>query len=280
MKWKIVADSSCDMVDGQLASDNIDFKVVPLKIIVGDNQYIDNQYLDIDEMLDDMTNYKGGSSSACPSVGDFIAEFEAADNVIALTMTSSLSGTYNSAVQAKNIVLEQYPNKNIHIVDSKATSGNLLILARKTLELINSGLVFDEIVKQIENCNSTLRLLFSLSNFDNLVKTGRMSKISGIIASTLGIRAVAEATTDRGEIKVLEKPRGQANALKKIVELMGKQKNMLNVSVVISHCQNFDGATVLKGIIEQTYRIRDITIVEMRGLTSFYSQRNGIIVSF
>jgi DegV family protein with EDD domain len=280
MKWKIVADSSCDLADHQLSEENIEFKIAPLKIIVGNNEYVDDNSLDVNEMLNDMAHYKGASTSACPSIGDFIEEFKTAENVFAVVMTSGLSGTYNSACQAKRVIQEEFPNKNIHVIDTKATSGNLIIISKKIKELINLGLEFEEIKSQIDEYNKQLRLLFSLSNFDNLVKNGRMSKIAGIIASTLGIRAVAEATTETGEIKVVEKPRGETNALNRLTAVMGIQKNMNDASVVISHCQNLNAANILKDLIEKTYKIKDITIVPMRGLTSFYAQKQGIIVSF
>lgn len=279
MKWKIVTDSSSDLKTNELATDGIDFSVVPLKIVVGETEFVDDDNINTEQMLNSMSEYKGASTSACPSVGEFVDAYNSADNVLAVVMTSALSGTYNSASQAKDIVLEQNPNKNIYVVDSKATAGTLELISQKAIELIKSGISFNQFVEKIEEYTKDMRLLFTLSNFDNLVKTGRMSKIASLVASTLGIRAIA-TKTDEGEIKVLEKTRGEANALKKLVEIMATQKEIKDLSVIISHCQNFDAANALKTLIQNTYENIDVKINQMKGLTSFYSQKMGLIVSF
>ncbi len=279
MTWGIFSDSSCDLSSEEFGNYEFNFAAVPLKIRVGETEYTDNKSLDVNEMLSHMKRFKGASSSACPSPEEWAQEFRKCDQSIAVTMTSALSGTFNSAVVAKRMVLEECPQKRIHVIDSPSTAGGLVLILRKLAELISEGLNFDDVVDKAQAYTRTLHLLFALGSYDNLIKTGRMSKVAGILANSLGIRAVA-SNTPEGEIKVLQKPRGENRALSVIAELMAKMKNMAGLPVVISHCNNPVGAQRLKELITHVCLTKNITVMETRGLTSFYTESGGILVGF
>ena len=225
MTWSILADSSCDLPSGAFRASNLHFATVPLKIIVGSTEYVDNDDLNVNTMLAQMKNYSGPSSSACPAPEEWAREFRKSDYTIVVTMTSALSGTYNSAVVAKDIVQEEFPDKKIHVIDSHTTAGGMVLILRKAEELISEGADFETVAKQTEAYSRNLFLLFALGSYGNLIKNGRMSRVAGILATTLGIRAVA-SNTPEGEIKILLKPRGEEKAITQIVELMGKLKDM------------------------------------------------------
>ena len=180
-QWRLVADSSCDLSPEEFGNEQLPFSTVPLIIRVGDTEYLDIPSTDTKRMLTHMKENKGPSSSACPSPEAFAEEFCRAANSIAVTVTSSLSGTYNCAVQAMRMVLEQHPEKKIHIVNSNSTSGSMILLLRKLKELIQQDIAFEEIVEQIEKYRNDMRILFSLASFDNLVKSGRMSRAAGVL---------------------------------------------------------------------------------------------------
>ncbi len=279
MTWSIISDSSCDLPSNAFDGQNLYFAKVPLKIIVGSTEYIDDDTLIVNSMLIKMKNYSGASSSACPSPEEWAQEFRKSDCTIAVAMTSALSGTYNSAVIAKNLVLEEFPNKKIHVIDSRSTAGDIVLILRKAAELIAAGLNFEEVVKQTEEYSKGLILLFALGSYNNLIKTGRMSRVAGILATTLGIRAVA-SNTPEGEIRVLHKPRGEERAIQRIVETMSELKNMAGQPVVISHCNNPQGAQRLKELIIHTCFTTKVTILQTRGLTSFYTESGGFLVGF
>lgn len=279
MTWSILADSSCDLPSSAFRGSKLHFATVPLKIIVGSTEYVDNDELNINTMLAQMKNYSGPSSSACPAPEEWAPEFRKSDCSIVVTMTSALSGTYNSALVAKNIVLEEYPDKKIHVIDSHTTAGGMVLILRKAEELILSGADFETVAKQTEAYSKNLFLLFAPGSYGNLIKSGRMSRVAGILATTLGIRAVA-SNTPEGEIKILVKPRGEERAIAQIVEIMGKLKDMIGQPVVISHCNNLKGAQRLKGLISHVYLTTKITILKTTGLTSFYTENGGLLVGF
>ncbi|TQI67718.1 DegV family protein [Clostridium sp. KNHs216] len=279
MTWSILSDSSCDLPQNAFQDYGLHFATVPLKLIVGGTEYTDDDSLNVNIMLAQMKNYKGPSSSACPSPEEWAIEFRKSDCTLAVTMTSALSGTYNSALVARDMVLEEFPWKKIHVIDSHSTAGGLVLILRKAAELISSGLDFDEVVKQAEAYSRSLFLLFALGSYDNLIKSGRMSRVAGILANSLGIRAVA-SNTPEGEIKVLHKPRGEERAIMQIVETMNKLKDMAGKPVVISHCNNPKGAQRLKELIAHVCLTTKITILQTRGLTSYYTENGGFLVGF
>ncbi|MEG1782850.1 MAG: DegV family protein [Oscillospiraceae bacterium] len=279
MKWSIICDSSCDILSLEHLSPDTDFSIAPLKILVGGEEFVDDEGLNRNAMLVSMANFKGASSTACPSPFEWTSRFEAADYSIAICISSELSGTYNSALTAKNLTLEKFGEKRIYVLNSKATSGTMVLLAQKANALIGCGLSFDEVINELEQYNNTMQLTFCLSTYGNLIKSGRMSAFSGAMASILGIRAVAKKSP-KGEIQVISKQRGDANTYKFMANQMAELKNLKACKVIISHCQNAQGAHKLKNALKELHNCVDVHIIETRGLCSYYAGVGGIIVSY
>lgn len=278
--WKIAADSSCDLREGPEPFPGLSFAIVPLKIRVGTLEFTDDAGLDLDAMKTALREFDGPTSSACPSPDQWVRQFEEADCSVAVTMTSALSGTFNSAVVARRMVLEQHPEKKILVLDTKSTGGQMVLVIRRLRELIAQGLPFEEVARQAVEYNRSLRLLFTLSAFDNLVKNGRMNKLVGIVASKLGIRIVAEASRE-GTIQVLYKIRGQSRALDTLVAEIRRHKPELEgKEVVVSHCGNPLGVRYLREQLEKEFPGVRVTVMETRGLTSYYAEETGILVAF
>lgn len=274
MKYKIVVDSSSDLTNDYIKDENIGFEVVPLTIHVDEKDYIDNEELNIDKMLEAMHSSKNKSKSSCPSCGYFAKSYEEADNVVCITMTSKLSGTYNSAYLGSNDC-----KSKVHVIDSKATSGTMRLLVDKTYELMKQNLPFDEMCNKLEEYKESLNLFFVLDKFENLVKNGRMSKITAFIATALYIKPLCCA--QEGTIDIYEKPRTMKGALNKLVESIEiKSPNTEGKTCVITHCKNEKDALYLKEEIEKKYKFKEIIISEMKGLCSFYALEKGIIVCF
>lgn len=279
MTWTIVADSSCDLPSDALQSFGVNFAKVPLKIIIGNSQYVDDDSLNVNIMLGQMQTYSGSSSSACPSPEEWAREFRKSDCTIAVTMTGALSGTYNSAVVAKNMVLEEDSSKQIYVIDSHSTSGGMVLIIWKAAELIRSGLDFDAVTRQLDDYVNSLFLIFSLSSYGNLIKSGRMSALAGKLATTLSIRAIS-SNTPQGEIKILHKLRGEEKAIRLMVETMSRMKDLKGKPVVITHCNNLKGAQKLKELIMHLCFTKNITILPTRGLCSFYTENGGLLIGF
>ena len=275
MKYQILVDSASDLSNNFLDQEkDIGFKVIPLTILANGKEFIDNDGVNIDEMLENMHQCKT-NSSACPAPQSFLEEFDNADYTFIVTITAKLSGCYNAAVVAKNSYKKP---ENIHVIDSKATSGTEILIVEKLVNLIKAGKEFNEIVETIEKYRDERSLFFSLQKFDNLVNTGRMSKIAGLVAKTLVIRPICIAL--EGEIKMERKVIGIKNAFKKMIQMIKEKAGEFapTQKLIISHCKAIEEAEQIKGDIEKECNFKEIEIIPMKALCSYYALEKGIII--
>lgn len=275
MKYQILVDSASDLRNDYLAKEkNIGFKVIPLTILANGKEFVDTDDVNIDDMLANMHECKT-NSSACPAPQSFLEEFDKADYTFVVTITSKLSGCYNAAVVAKN---SYKTPENIHVVDSKATGGTEILIVEKLVNLIKDGKEFSEIVEAIEKYRDERSLFFSLQKFDNLINTGRMSKIAGLVAKTLVIRPICIAL--EGEIRMERKVIGIKNAFKKMIQMIKEKagENAPNQKVVITHCKALEEAEQIKADIEKECNFKEIVIHPMKALCSYYALEKGIII--
>ena len=273
MKFKIVADSSCDLTKEYIIDEEVGFDIVPLSINIGEESFIDNQDLDIRLMLEKMKACSQASKTACPSPGYFSNTYSDAEHVFVVTISSKLSGTYNSAY----LGAIEHDNK-VHVIDSKGTSGMMVLLIDKLYDLIKKGYSFEEIKEKIEEYQKSLNLFFVLDKFDNLIKNGRMSKFTALVAMTLFIKPLCIA--EDGQISIYEKPRTMKSALIRLVNNIKDKCKDFSGKCIITHCYNEENAKFVEKLIKEKYSFKEVIIKPMRGLCSFYALENGIIVSF
>lgn len=280
MTYNIVCDSSCDLKSTELQPGYLHLEVIPMQITVGDREYLDNESLNVPLLLEDMATEKSSAGTACPSPAAFARAFEKADCSVCFTISSNLSGTYNAAVLARDMVLEEHPEKKICVIDSRSTAGAMVLLTRKAQSLLEvEDPDFDKVCEELRIYQASLRTVFTLECFDNLIKNGRMRPLVGNLLHTLGIHVIADATP-QGTIHVSGKARGEAKTYQAIVDLMRQSKDCDGAEVVLSHCENLPGALKLKELILRELPVKDVTLVSCRGLTTFYAMEKGLIVGF
>lgn len=280
MVWNIITDSSCDLEEFVLQEGDhtINYKSVPFIISVDSKDYIDVEGMDTDEMLEAMEKSAQISRTSCPTPASWEELFRTEGNVIAVTISKELSGSYNSACVAKDMIMEEYPDKNIAIINSVSAGAGLVVILRTICESILSGASFAECVAHTQEIAAKKQTVFALSSFDNLVKNGRMSKMAGFVARRLNFWGIGVATSE-GKIDVKDKVRGSKKALKAIVEDIKNNRTTLR-RVVISHCHNLEMAENLKNELLEIWRDLAIEIHATRGLCSFYAERHGLIVAY
>lgn len=127
MKWNIVSDSTCDFKPGDITGENITFSMVPLTVTAGGIDFVDLPETDVNEMLAAHKASKVASTSSCPSPEMWAEKFRQGDATIAFTITGGLSGSYNSALVGRDIVLSEDATKKIHVVDTRGTAGSLVL---------------------------------------------------------------------------------------------------------------------------------------------------------
>ena len=217
MKTKIVVDSASSLY----ALKGVDFACVPLKVITDDAEYIDDGTMDAVGMAQTLRTYKGKTSTSCPNVGDWLAAYEGADEVYAITITGTLSGSCNAAQLAAEDYMQENPGKRVFVLDSLSTGPEQQLLAEHIRDLLTQGKDFDTVCEEMLRYKQTTHLLFSLESLANLARNGRVKPAVAAVARVLGIRVIGEASA-AGELDVLCKTRGEHGALERIVlELKG-----------------------------------------------------------
>ena len=281
MTWKIVSDSSCDLRAASFHSGSVAFEPVPLHIQVGSRTFVDDGALSVPELLEAMGAEKSAASTSCPSPAAFARAFESADRVVCITISSQLSGTYHAACIGREMALEEHPEKKIFVLDSRAASATCALLVRRAQALMEADpeADFEEVCGQLRQYQATLRTCFTLENFDNLIKGGRMRPIVGTLLHSLGIHVIADATPE-GTIHVADKARGVNKTYRAITSLMDRSKDCAGAEVLIAHCENLDGALALKRQILQDLPVKSVELLSCRGLTSFYAMEKGLIVGY
>ena len=278
MKYRIIADSSCDLTDEMKREMNVD--IVPLILRLGDREYVDNQNLDVKQYVKDMNSHPEAPKTSCPSPMDFISKYKGDGSIFVVTLSSKLSGTYQSAVIAKDMFLEEIEQKFIYVFDSVSASAGETLICRKIYELVESGLKEVEIVERVTKYISGMKTFFLLESLEHLAKAGRLNPIIAKIATFLEIKPIMGGT-EEGTIELVEKVRGYKRAFVKFIETIGREGTKFEEKVLaIAHCNCPERAENLKKEIEKKYNFKEIVIVEMSGLSSTYADDGGLVIAF
>lgn len=278
MTWKIVADSGCDYrTIENLAVDTL-FESVPLTIQVGNEIFIDNAQLNIDDMMKKMYATSSASKSACPSPDDYMKAFDGASNIFVVTITGTLSGSNNSAQVAKKLYLEEHPDVNSHIIDTLSAGGENDLIIKKLNFLIGQGLSYEEVVTEITAYQTKTKLLFVLAKVDNLVKNGRLSKLVGAVVGLLNIRMVGEASQD-GKLELLQKARGAKKSLIAAFDELIKA-GYAGGQIIIAHRNNLKFCQQFSEMVREKFPQAVIEVIPTSGLCSFYAEENGLLIGY
>lgn len=272
MITRIVSDSSCDIWELK----DVDFVTVPLTISTQEKTFTDDETMNVPTMLDYLEAYKGRSFTACPSLEGWLKAFEGADEIYVVTLTSALSGTYNSALTARQMYLEQHPDAKILVVDSLSTSGDQLLLVEKIRELVLEKRSFDEICREMSAYQKKTRLFFAFRSLHNLAQNGRVPKLVAQAIGVLGISVIGTAS-EEGHVKPTSKGRGK-NAV--ITHLLSQMTNAgyKGGKLRICHVQNEELAQQISDTVKNRFPAVDVDIIPCRGLVSYYAERYGVVI--
>lgn len=270
---RIAVDSSSDLLNGWegVAS-------APLKIVTAAKEYVDDESLDVAKMVEELGEYKGRSSSSCPNPEDWLRCFGQAEEIYCVTITATLSGAYNAACAARDIYLEQHPERKVYVLNSLSTGPEMRLMVEKLQEFTARGLSFEQVVEGVEAYSRKTGLIFMLESMKNLANNGRVSHLAAKAAGLLGIRVVGKAS-DRGDLEPLEKCRGEKRALDAIVDNM-QALGCRGGRVRIAHCLNEGAARTLKEKLLAAFPEVQVQLYPCRGLCSFYAEKGGLLVGF
>jgi DegV family protein with EDD domain len=274
MRYKIVSDSSSNLY----AFAGVDYCSVPMKIIAGDKEYVDDPQLDVGGMVADLKKYKGKSGSSCPNVQDWLDAFGDAENVFALTITSELSGSYSSAMNAAQVYESENPGKHVFVLDSRAAGPEMAFVVDKLKTLIMEGLSFESLKAQIIEYHKRIHTLFCLQSMNNLARNGRVNPAVAKIAGMLGIQVTGDVK--HGTITPVHKVRGEKKALQTILDMMREKGIFDGAKVRIAHCFAQEKANALIELVRGHFPNCEFHTEPCGGLCSFYAEAGGLMIGF
>ena len=275
MKIKIVGDSASNL----FTLDGVNYECAPLRIVTDNKEYVDTIELDISTIVQEMSEYKGKSSTACPGIGDYLAAFEGYDIVYVVTIISTLSGSYNAAVQAAEQYMDENPGKKVFVVDSYTAGGEQKLHLEKLRDLVLEGKDFDTVCKEItEYKDNGTSLVFSLESMINLANNGRVPMVVAKALNFIGLRMIG-IVSEEGQIHPTDKARGEKKALEVIYAKM-KSEGYKGGRLRIDHCFNEETAEKIKEMALAEFPESDVRIAPTGALCSFYAEKGGLMIGF
>ena len=279
MGFKIVVDSCCDLT-GQMLKDPRFIKV-PLTIRSNGSSFIDNETFDQADLLWAMKQSEEAPSTACPSPQSYLDAYQGPEeeDVYVVTLSALLSGSHNSAEQARMLMEEDHPNKNVYVFNSCSASSGEVLVALKVRELAESGAPFKHVVREVEQFIYQMQTMFVLETLENLRKNGRLTRLQSVVTGALKIKLLMAATPE-GEICKLGQTLSMKQALSKMVEHMANDPAHAGRTLAICHCNCLDRAFQVKAMAEQRCKFAHILILEAGGITSVYANDGGIVTAY
>ncbi len=277
MSYKIIVDS-CGELPERCKNDE-HFESIPLSMQIDEYLIVDDETFDQADFLKKVAESPNCPKSSCPSPERYMEAYRCdADHVYAVTLSGNLSGSYNSAVLGKNLYHEEYGEKKIHVFDSCSASIGETLLALKIEECEAKGMSFEETVETVEAYKNEQHTYFVLETLEVLRKNGRLSNLKAFVANALNIKPVMGSTPE-GQIQQISQTRGINRAVLKMIDyLVEEATNPEEKIVAISHCNCPERAQMAKEEILKRMPVKDVIILDTRGISSMYASDGGIIM--
>ncbi|MQG38794.1 MAG: DegV family protein [SAR202 cluster bacterium] len=249
MGVKIITDSTSDIPESVVS--DLDIEVVPLNIHIGQDDFKHGVDIGTDEFYTKLLTGSQLPKTSQPSPGEFLDVYnkflDKSDAIVSIHVTSKLSGTYNSAIQAKS---ELNTTKPIEIVDSATVSMALGLIVIRAAKLAKEGGTLEQVVKEIDECSRKSEVLVVLDTLEYLAKGGRIGKASALIGSILSVKPIL--TVADGVVDTFGKARTFTKAMNSLEEAIKGFTPVTDMSVFYSTDKNISDDMIdrLSGIVE------------------------------
>ena len=260
MSIKIISDSACDLSDELMKEINVD--ILPIVVIKDEIEYLDKIDITPLEVYEGMRNgtvYKTAQVPATMFEDEFRKIAENDEDSIYIAFSSGLSGTYQTSVIVRDTLKEEYPNLKLDIVDSKAASVGQGMIVLEAARMAKEGKSKKEIINMIEFYAKHLEHIITVDNIEYLYRGGRVSKTEAFVGGLLNIKPIIDINED-GQLKPIDKVRGQKKALKKMLDIMeerGKDANLQDQIIGILHTDDWELVDTIKGKIEERFGVTE-----------------------
>lgn len=280
---KIISDSTCDISDEFL--EKYDISIAPLSVRIGDKVYKDRTDLSSDDYYALLPTLENIPTTAMPSPNSFLELFKKAKEdgykkILCITMSSGTSGSYQSAIIAKEYYLEEKEHIEVYVVDSKCMSSGSGYLILKSAMLREKGASFDDLIDFNETYKTNIKHFLAVDDLENLLKSGRLTNVSAMIGKFLKVKPIMSMRNGKGAI--VAKVRG----LKKVFDHYAKEfikrvDLVLTDFIIISYTSDKNAALSLKTkILAETKFTGDILIFQMGIAVGTHVGLGGIAMFF
>lgn len=275
MAFKVIGDSCCDFTKLQMKMGNV--VRVPMSVIIGGVEYRDDGRRTQEEWIKLIKEDPGYPRSACPSPEEFLNAFdENCDNYV-VTISSKLSGVYNSAMVAKDMFEDEHEDAKIHIFDSKSAAAGEHVLVEKIIEFAEMGCSFEEVVKKVETFRDEMYTIFVLDDLETFKKNGRLKGVKALVATTMNVKPVLIGVD--GEIKQIDQSIGVNHAINRMLYHIEKKDFDKTRKVRITQCDSKEICTKVARILTERFGFTDVKIINAGGLSTTYENPGGIIIA-
>lgn len=277
---KILVDSTCDLPEEIV--EKYDIGLLSLRVRIGDKDYADKKEIQIEQTAEFMKQGVIPQTSQ-PALQDIIDTFtqygDRAEDVIYLSFSSKLSGTYQTTYTLLNELREKYPERKFAVVDSKAGSIAIGLMAIEAGEMIAKGNCYEEVVRRMEFLANHVEHVFTLTDLSWLVKGGRISKTQGVLGNVLNIKPIIDI--QGGEMQVIHKVRGQKKTLKQIIDIVEeRRKDYPDQTIGIAYTGDKMFIETIKLMLEERLGNVDIMITTIGSVLGTHLGLGGVGICF
>lgn len=277
MSYKIVIDSCGELPERCKLDPH--FESVALSMQVDDDHFVDDETFDQAEFLKKVAESPNCPKSSCPSPERYMEAYDCeAERVYVVTLSANLSGSYNSAVLGKNLYHEEKGDKQIFVLDSCSASVGETLLALKIEECEKAGMSFEEVVETVIAYREEQHTYFVLETLEVLRKNGRLSNLKAFVANALNIKPIMGSTPE-GQIQQLSQARGINRAVLKMIDhFVAELKEPEKKIVAIAYCNCLERAEAAKAEILKRVPVKEVLLLDTRGISSMYACDGGMIM--
>ncbi len=259
MAIKILTDSSSDLSPEMIG--NLNIEVIPMLVYVDDVEFEDEITITSSEIAQAMLDGKNVHTAQTPlyEYQERFEKLDPEDTLLCIPISSGISGSYQVAVQAANLVKEERPELDIRVLDAKTISLALGIVLLQAGQMIEDGKSADEIENFIIEEGKYMRHVFTVPNLTWLLKGGRVSKTSAKMGTLLDIKPILHV--EDGKLVVFDKVRGQKHRLNKMKEYIKNNADDLKVkNVGITHVENEEEAQKLADFLKENFEPKEVIV--------------------
>jgi len=255
MTIKILSDSACDLPNNIIEEYGID--ILPILVIKDDEEYLDNLTIKPEKVYEDMRNgviYKTAQIPPKAFSDKFLEYAKNGDSVIYIAFSSGLSGTYQTSLFIRETMIEEYPNLDLDIIDTKAASGGFGLIVLQAAKMAKEGKTKEEILNAINFYKENIEHIFTVDDIEYLFRGGRVTRVQAFVGGLLNIKPILHVAD--GKLIPLEKVRGRHKVFKCMLDLMEERTAKANLKeqiISITHGDDLEGAMKLKELIVERF---------------------------